>query len=68
MMKFLSNPVLGHVVQATHDVVDAKQVGRYICRPSEEASSSFGKDTEGQKIVLIVVLILAAVVVGIKFL
>ncbi|MFZ2253435.1 MAG: hypothetical protein WAW13_04715 [Minisyncoccia bacterium] len=68
-MKFLSNPVLGHIAKVTCDVVgDSKQIGRYICQPSEEPSSSFASDKDGRLIVLIVVLILAAVVAGIKFL
>lgn len=67
-MKFLTKLTLFHVVQATHDVVDAKQIGTYVCRPDEESSSSFASDKDGRLIVLIVVLILAAVVAGIKFL
>ena len=66
----LSDPVLGHIAQTTHDVVGCSSKKRYAyaCRPGEETDSSFAGDKEGQKIVLICVTAVALLALAVKFL
>ena len=66
-MNLLSDPVLGHVAQTTHDVVGgSKKRHAYACRPEEEIDSSFVGDKEGQKIVLICIVAAALVALVVK--